>query len=35
MILIAPSYLGGGSHQEKQVNSAAKHNHQVPLDAIT
>jgi hypothetical protein len=35
MMLAAPSYLGGGNHQEKQVKSAAKHNYQVPLDAIT
>ena len=34
-ILAALSRLGGGNHQEKQVNPAAKHNHQVPLDAIT
>ena len=34
-ILAAPSHLGGGNHQEKQMKSAAKHNHQVPLDAIT
>jgi hypothetical protein len=35
MILVAPSHLGGGNHQEKQVNPTVKHNHQVPLDAIT
>jgi hypothetical protein len=35
MILAAPSRLGGGNHQKKQVNPTAKHNHQVPLDAIT
>jgi hypothetical protein len=34
-ILIAPSRLGGGNYQEKQANPTAKHNHQVPLDAIT
>ena len=34
-ILAAPSRLGGGNHQEKQVNPAAKHEYQVPLDAIT
>jgi hypothetical protein len=34
MILAVPSHLGGGNHQEKQVKSVAKHNHQVPLDAI-
>jgi hypothetical protein len=34
-ILAAPSGLGGGNHQEKQANPAVKHNHQVPLDAIT
>jgi hypothetical protein len=34
MILAAPSHLGGGKHQEKQAKSVAKHNHQVPLDAI-
>ena len=34
-ILAAPSHLGGGNHQEKQANPAAKHNQQVPLDAIT
>jgi hypothetical protein len=33
--LAAPSCLGGGNHQEKQAKSTAKHNHQVPLDAIT
>jgi hypothetical protein len=27
--------LGGGNHQEKQVNPTVKHEHQVPLDAIT
>ena len=31
----APSRLGGGNHQEKQAKSAAKHEYQVPLDAIT
>ena len=35
MILAAPSRLGGGNHQEKQANPAVKHNHQVPLVAIT
>jgi hypothetical protein len=35
MILAAPSRLGGGNHQEKQENPVAKHNHQMPLDAIT
>jgi hypothetical protein len=35
MILAAPNRLGGGNHQEKQAKSIAKHNHQVPLDAIT
>jgi hypothetical protein len=35
MILAAPSRLGGGNQQEKQAKSAAKHNHQVSLDAIT
>ena len=35
MILAAPSCLGGHNHQEKQVNPPAKHEHQVPLDAIT
>jgi len=35
MILAAPSRLGGGNHQEKKVNPAAKHKYQVPLDAIT
>jgi hypothetical protein len=30
-IFAAPSHLGGGNHQEKQANPAAKHNHQVPL----
>ena len=34
-IIAAPSRLGGGNHQEKQTNPAAKHNNQVPLDAIT
>ena len=34
-ILATPSRLGGGNRQEKQVNPAAKHEHQVPLDAIT
>ena len=33
-ILAAPSRLGG-SMMEKQVNTATKHKHQVPLDAIT
>ena len=32
---VAPSRLGGGNHQEQQVNPVAKHKHQVPLDAIT
>ena len=27
--------LGGGNHQEKQAKSAAQHEYQVPLDAIT
>ena len=27
--------LGGGNHQEKQEKSAAQHEYQVPLDAIT
>jgi hypothetical protein len=31
----APSRLGSGNHQDEQVNPAAKHNNQVPLDAIT
>ena len=31
----APSRLGGGNHQEQQAKSAAKHEYQVPLDAIT
>ena len=35
MILVAPSHQGGGNHQEKQVNPVAKHEYQVPLDAIT
>ena len=35
MILAAPSHLGSGNHQEKQAKSTAKHNPQVPLDAIT
>ena len=35
MIPAAPSRLGGGNHQEQQVKSTAKHNHQVPLDVIT
>ena len=35
MILAAPSQLGGGNHQEKQVNPTAKHEYQVPIDAIT
>jgi hypothetical protein len=35
MILAPPSHLGGSNHQEKQANPIAKHNHQVPLDAIT
>ena len=34
-ILAAPSHLGGSNHKEKQAKSTAKHNHQVPLDAIT
>jgi hypothetical protein len=34
-IVAAPSRLGGGNHQEKQANPVAKHNHQMPLDAIT
>ena len=34
-ILAAPSHIGGGNHQEKQANHIAKHEHQVPLDAIT
>jgi hypothetical protein len=34
-IIAAPSCLGGSNHQEKQANSEAKHNCQVPLDAIT
>ena len=34
-ILAAPSHLGGSNHQEKQAKCTAKHNHQVPLDAIT
>ena len=34
-ILASSSRLGGGNHQEKQVNPTAKHNNQVPLDAIT
>ena len=34
-ILAAPSRLGGGNHQDKQVNPTAKHEYQVPLDAIT
>ena len=34
-ILAALSRLGGGNHQEKQVNPTAKHEYQVPLDAIT
>ena len=34
-ILTALSHLAGGNHQEKQVNHAAKHNHQLPLEAIT
>jgi hypothetical protein len=34
-ILAAPSHLGGSNHHEKQAKSAAKHNHQVPPDAIT
>ena len=34
-ILAAPNHLGGDNHQEKQVNPIAKHNHQMPLDAIT
>ena len=35
LILAAPSRLGGGNHQEKQANPAAKHEYQVPLDANT
>jgi hypothetical protein len=35
MILAAPSHLDGGNHQEKHTSPAVKHNHQVPLDAIT
>jgi hypothetical protein len=35
MVLATLSHLGGGNHQEKQSNPVAKHNHQVPLDAIT
>ena len=35
MILAAPNRLDGGNHQEKQANPTVKHNHQVPLDAIT
>ena len=35
MILAAPSHLGGGNHQEQQVNPVAKHEYQVPLDVIT
>ena len=34
-ILATPSHLAGGNHQEKLVNPAAKHEYQVPLDAIT
>ena len=34
-ILATPSHLGGGNHQEKQMNPTAKHNHQVPLDEIS
>jgi hypothetical protein len=34
-ILAAPGHLGDGNHQEKQANPVAKHNHQVPLNAIT
>jgi hypothetical protein len=34
-ILATPNRLGGGNQQEKQANPTAKHNHQVPLDAIT
>jgi hypothetical protein len=34
-ILVAPSCPGVSNHQEKQAKSAVKHNHQVPLDAIT
>ena len=30
-----PSHLGGGNHQEQQAKSTAKHEYQVPLDAIT
>jgi hypothetical protein len=32
---VAPSRLGGSNHQEKQASPKVKHNHQVPLDAIT
>jgi hypothetical protein len=35
MIIVAPSHLGSGNHQEQQAKSVAKHNHQVSLDAIT
>ena len=35
MILAAPTHLGGGNHQELQAKSTMKHNHQMPLDAIT
>jgi hypothetical protein len=35
MILAAPSCLGGGNHQKKQANPAAKHSHQMLVDAIT
>ena len=33
--IAAPSHLGGGNHQEQQANPVAKHEHQVPIDAIT
>ena len=29
------NHLGDGNHQEKQAKSAAQHEYQVPLDAIT
>ena len=34
MIHAALSRLGGGNHQEKQVNPVVKHEYQVPLDAM-
>ena len=34
-ILAALSHLGGGKHQQKQLNPTVKHEHKVPLDAIT